>query len=169
MFILGSENDQNLSATLSRRLHLIINCFRYGWRSCSRNLQQLVSRVVREVGKGKENHESPFVSACNSKSREFHVQIGRILIDRVSASSDYGSEHGVELVGYGSYGDGGFNGLHGGHIQHHYAPAVPVSQHVEVTKPVPIPVVKNVGKFASSIKMSTLIAVVQLDERRTVV
>ncbi|KAG6801205.1 zinc finger protein [Apis mellifera caucasica] len=67
------------------------------------------------------------------------------------SGSDYGTGHGVELVGhglsdYGSYGGGGIgHGLYEGHVQHHYAPAVPVSQHVEITKPVPVPVVKNVG------------------------
>lgn len=76
---------------------------------------------------------------------------------RVSSDGGYGTGHGVELGhlsgglhdslgGYGSYGGGGFDhGLHG-HVQHHYAPAVPVSEHVEITKPVPVPVIKNVGK-----------------------
>lgn len=53
--------------------------------------------------------------------------------------------------------------MHGGQV--HYAEAVPVSEHVEITRPVPVPVVKNVGKFASSIKMLTLIAIVKLDKR----
>ena len=73
-------------------------------------------------------------------------------MNRISGS-DYGTGHGVELVGhglagYGSYGGGGVaHGLYEGHVQHHYAPAIPVSQHVEITKPVPVPVVKNVGKL----------------------
>ncbi|XP_053972954.1 uncharacterized protein LOC128873406 isoform X1 [Hylaeus volcanicus] len=82
------------------------------------------------------------------------------LCNRVSGGgSSYGGGHGVELghlsggihdslSNYGSYGYGGGgidHGLHGGHVQHHYAAAVPVSEHVEITKPVPIPVIKNIG------------------------
>ncbi|CAK9806536.1 hypothetical protein ANTPLA_LOCUS4924 [Anthophora plagiata] len=77
----------------------------------------------------------------------------------VSGGGSYGTGHGIDLgdlsggglhhegiSSYGSYGGGGIDhGLQGGHVQHHYAPAVPVSEHVEITKPVPIPVVRNVG------------------------
>lgn len=88
------------------------------------------------------------------ESRAFILHF-RFSINRISGS-DYGTGHGVELVGhglsgYGSYGggdgDGIGHGLYEGHVQHHYAPAIPVSQHVEITKPVPVPVVKNVGKL----------------------
>ena len=71
----------------------------------------------------------------------------------------------MELVGhglsdYGSYGGGGIgHGLYEGHVQHHYAPAVPVSQHVELTKPVPVPVVKNVGKLIILISIDRRILV----------
>lgn len=101
----------------------------------------------------------------DSRRRIINLQLIR---NRVANGGGYDSGHGMELghvsggglydslssygSGYGSYGGGGYDhGLHGGHVQHHYAPAVPVSEHIEVTKPIPIPVVKNVGKFRSSI------------------
>lgn len=60
--------------------------------------------------------------------------------------------------GYDSYGGGGGDhGFYGEQVQHQYAPAVPVSEHVEITKPIPIPVVKNVGKFDQSIQTSAFI------------
>ena len=90
----------------------------------------------------------------------FDLDVVDFTFNRISGSSGYGG-HGVDLgqysgglhdvSGYGSYGYGGGgieHGVHGGHVQHHYAQAVPVSEHVEITKPVPIPVIKNVGKLS---------------------
>lgn len=77
--------------------------------------------------------------------------------DDVSLHNSYGNIH-QDISSYGSYdsyggGGHGFNsgldhGLYEGHAQHHYGvQTVPISEHVEITKPVPIPVVKNIGKF----------------------
>lgn len=78
--------------------------------------------------------------------------------DDVSLHNSYGNIH-QDISSYGSYdssyggGGHGFNsgldhGLYEGHAQHHYGvQTVPISEHVEITKPVPVPVVKNIGKF----------------------
>lgn len=46
---------------------------------------------------------------------------------------------------YGSAGD--LHELNNGNDQHTFAQSVPISEHVEVTKPVAVPVVKNIGKM----------------------
>jgi len=61
-----------------------------------------------------------------------------------------------DLSSYGSYSSfrnrGDFHtdldqGFKGSNVQHTIAQTMPISEHVEVTKPVPVPVVKNIGKI----------------------
>lgn len=42
-------------------------------------------------------------------------------------------------------------GFKDNNIQHTIVQAVPINEHVEVTKPVPVPVIKNIGKVLQSI------------------
>lgn len=59
-----------------------------------------------------------------------------------------------DLVPYSShFGNGNFqvqlsNGLNTANIQHTLNQAIPISQHVEVTKPVAVPIIKNFGKIS---------------------
>lgn len=58
-----------------------------------------------------------------------------------------------DLSSYGSFSSYGSaadlhlgHGLNAGNVQHTFAQSVPISEHVEVTKPVAVPVIKNIGK-----------------------
>lgn len=74
-------------------------------------------------------------------------------------ASSYGFSGNVhqDPSSYGSFSSNGNGGdLHMGHmghgfntdnVQHSFAQSVPISEHVEVTKPVAVPVVKNIGKI----------------------
>lgn len=50
-----------------------------------------------------------------------------------------------DLSSYGGFG-GGHLGGHGGGWEQQYAHAVPISEHVEVSKPVAVPIYKNIGE-----------------------
>ncbi|XP_025153864.1 uncharacterized protein LOC105189367 isoform X2 [Harpegnathos saltator] len=65
------------------------------------------------------------------------------------SGNDINAHQGLSYGSFPSYGsDGEFyvgHGIHAGNVQQTFAQSVPISQHVEVTKPLVVPVVKNIG------------------------
>lgn len=59
--------------------------------------------------------------------------------------SSYGSYSSYGAIGNLQVGSG--NGLNVQNVQHTLAKSVPISEHVEVTKPLVVPIVKNIGKI----------------------
>lgn len=63
---------------------------------------------------------------------------------------------------YSSFGSGNLlsgninldQGFKGSNVQNTIAQTVPISAHVEVTKPVPVPIVKNIGEILQTIVMN---------------
>lgn len=72
--------------------------------------------------------------------------------NRVSSYGSTGQNINIhQNLGYSSYGNGDLHTGMGhevnhGNIQHLAVQSIPISEHIEVTKPVVVPVVKNIGK-----------------------
>lgn len=79
-----------------------------------------------------------------------------------SVGNDINAHQDLSSYGsFSSYGSGGDlhigNGLNTGNIQHTLVQPVQISEHVEITKPMAVPVIKNIGKILRAtlqVKMS---------------
>lgn len=97
----------------------------------------------------------------NVYGKSYCVATNYCILNRVSdygamnygpTASDANIHQDLSSYGYSSYGNTDFNagfnhGFSDSDTQNMFSQSVPVSEHVEVTNPVVVPVIKNIGKI----------------------